>query len=824
MIHKELLSNLTKMTINNGFRLAAQLNHGFVGSEHLLWSLSRDDTAAARVLQNAGLDHELIRDLIEQYDRANSGEGQMLALTPEAARVFELAEAQAKRLSHRLIEPEHLLLGILQERECAASKLIASTGAEPDRIVGDLLALLGHEWPRKEQTGLEPKKQKKKTETKTLDQYSYDLSEAAWKGELDPVIGRQEEIQRVVQILSRRTKNNPVLIGEPGVGKTAVAEGLARRIVENDVPENLVGKRLVSLDMTAMLAGTKFRGDFEERIKSVIQEAGQADNVILFIDELHILIGAGNAEGGMDAANILKPALSRGEIQVIGATTLDEYRKHIEKDVALERRFQPVTVNEPSQEDSVAILTGLRPRYEEHHKLTITDEAVDVAVKMSGRYIQDRYLPDKAIDLIDEAASRVRTRSLTAPPFLKELEKRIAALDAEKKEAVRSQDFERAAILRDRQRTLRTEMDTGRAEWERQRTDTVTGEDVADVVSLWTGIPVTMLTEDESARLLRLEETLHQRVIGQDEAVKAVAKAIRRGRVGLGDPGRPVGSFLFLGPTGVGKTELCKALAEAMFQDEEAMIRVDMSEMMERHTVSKLIGSPPGYVGYDEGGQLTEKVRRKPYSVILFDEVEKAHPDVWNILLQIMEDGRLTDAQGRKVDFKNAVIVMTSNIGAQDITERRKALGFGGGQPEQETQPQDEIRAKVMDSIKKTFRPELLNRIDDIVVFHQLDRDHIRKIARNLLKKLEGRIAERGVCLEVDEAALDVLVGKGFDPVMGARPLRRAIQSSIEDAAAEKLLDGGFREGDTMLVTASDGEIIIESKKTVKQLVALPQG
>jgi ATP-dependent Clp protease ATP-binding subunit ClpC len=811
MIHKESLSGYSKSAINGAFRLAAELGHRYAGSEHFLWSLSHEDSgAASKVLQNAGLNHELIRDVIAGTPK-EKGLPPPTGMTAEAGRTLELAEAQSKKLGHKMVDPEHILLGILQDPSCAAFGLIRSTGARADMIATALLETLNVDWPRKEAPAPNPKKPETK-ETKILDKYSFDLSEAAHRGELDPVIGRNEETQRVVQILSRRTKNNPVLIGEPGVGKTAVAEGLAQRIASGDVPEHLRGKRLLSIDMAGMLAGTKFRGDFEERIKAVIEEAAKSDDIILFIDELHTLIGAGNAEGGMDSANILKPALSRGEIQVVGATTLDEYRKHIEKDAALERRFQPVTVNEPTQEVALEILKGLRSRYEAHHGLTITDGALEAAVTMSSRYIQDRSLPDKAIDLVDEAGSRVRTYGQATPPSLVDLEKKIEALDEEKKDAVAAQDYEKAAVIRDQQKVLRDDLEARRAAWSDNRADVVTAEDVAGVVSMWTGIPVTMLNEDESARLLRLEETLHNRVVGQDEAVKAVAKAIRRGRVGLGDPNRPVGSFLFLGPTGVGKTELCKALAEAMFQDEDAMIRIDMSELMERHTVSKLIGSPPGYVGYDEGGQLTEKVRRKPYSVILFDEVEKAHPDVWNILLQIMEDGRLTDAQGRKVSFKNTVVVMTSNIGAQDITERKKSLGFGTGAAEEETQSQTEIRQKVMESLKKTFRPELLNRIDDIVVFHQLGREHIRLVANTMLQKLEERLTQRGIKLTVEDSALDLLVEKGFDPALGARPLRRAIQSTIEDAAAEKLLSGDFKEGDSMNVSAVEGEFVIEKK------------
>jgi ATP-dependent Clp protease ATP-binding subunit ClpC len=632
----------------------------------------------------------------------------------------------------------------------------------------------------------------------------------ARNGQLDPVIGRMNEIQRVIQILSRRTKNNPVLIGEPGVGKTAIAEGLAQKIVSGDVPETLLDKRVVSLDLTSMVAGTKYRGDFEERIKTALEEVVKAGDVILFIDEMHTIIGAGAAEGAIDAANIIKPALGRGEIQVIGATTLNEYRKHIEKDAALERRFQPVMVNEPTQEESILILKGLRDRYEAHHKLNITDEAIEAAVTMSSRYINDRYLPDKAIDLVDEAASRVRMENLKIPAGLKELEMKKEALIKEKEAAVKSQDFERAAKLRDSERQLDEEIDKARQQWESVRTGdrgSVGPEDIGAVVSGWTGIPVTSITQGESERLLNMEKVLHERVIGQEEAVSAVARAIRRGRVGLKDPKRPIGSFLFLGPTGVGKTELCRALAEAMFGDENAMVRVDMSEYMEKHTVSKFIGSPPGYVGYDEGGQLTEKVRRKPYSVLLFDEIEKAHPDVFNILLQVLEDGVLTDAQGRRVDFKNTIIVMTSNVGARNITERQKKLGFTIESEDTDEKRHEYIQSAIKDELKRTFKPEFLNRVDEIIIFHQLSRENIREICAKMLKTVSSRIADMGIALHADDAALDLLAEKGFDPVYGARPLRRTIQSAVEDAAAEKILDGTLKSGDKVLVTVRDGNI-----------------
>ncbi|MDR2530686.1 MAG: ATP-dependent Clp protease ATP-binding subunit, partial [Oscillospiraceae bacterium] len=643
--------------------------------------------------------------------------------------------------------------------------------------------------------------------TPTLDRYSRDLTAMASEGKLDPVVGRDEEVTRIIQILSRRTKNNPVLIGEPGVGKTAVVEGLAQKVVAGDVPEDLRGRRIVMLDLAAMVAGTKYRGEFEERIKDTIDEVLQSNGmIILFLDEMHTIIGAGSAEGTLDASNIIKPALSRGEMQVIGATTIDEYRKHIERDRALERRFQTVMVNEPSQEDSIRILHGLKDRYEAHHKLTITDEAIEAAVKMSARYISDRFLPDKAIDLVDEACSRVRMQSRTVPPDLRELEESLEKTSNEKDEAVRGQDYERAAALRDSESKLIEELKEKRERWETSevtaRTNVIV-DDIAAVVGLWTGVPVTNLTQDDSARLIDLENILHRRVVSQDEAVSAVSKAIRRGRLGLKDPKRPTGSFLLLGPTGVGKTELCKALAEALFGDEQAMIKVDMSEFMEKHTVSRLIGSPPGYVGYDEGGQLTEKVRRKPYSVILFDEIEKAHPDVFNIMLQIMEDGVLTDGHGHRVDFKNTVIVMTSNLGARSITNDYRPLGFNVGSASGE-KSYDEIKKSVTDELKKTFRPEFLNRIDDVIVFNQLSKENIREIARNMIREVAKRVDALGITLTAEDDAVDLLAASGYDPVYGARPLRRAIQSAIEDGISEKLLDGTFKSGDSIALKAVD--------------------
>ena len=634
------------------------------------------------------------------------------------------------------------------------------------------------------------------------------MTEAARKGEIDPVIGRQEEIERVIQILSRRTKNNPCLIGEPGVGKTAVAEGLALKIIEGDVPEPLKNKRIVSLDLTGMIAGTKYRGEFEDRISKAIEEVKKSGDVILFIDELHTIIGAGSAEGSADTANILKPSLARGDFQVIGATTINEYRKYIEKDAALERRFQPVTVGEPSEDEAVEILKGLRDRYEAHHKVKISDEAITAAVKLSSRYIADRFLPDKAIDLIDEAASRVRLRAYTAPDDLHEIENRIKTLQQEKEEAVNTQDFERAAELRDEEKKLRQELADRKADWESKharKNGEVTPEDIAQIVSGWTGVPVVQLTEEESTRLLKLESILHERIIGQDVAVSAVAKAIRRGRVGLKDPNRPVGSFIFLGPTGVGKTELCKALAQAMFGDENAMIRFDMSEYMEKHTVSKLIGSPPGYVGYDEGGQLTEAVRRRPYAVLLFDEIEKAHPDVFNMLLQILDDGRLTDSQGRHVNFRNTIIIMTSNVGARLITEKQQALGFFGGE-ETPKNDNESIRELVLAELKKVFKPEFLNRVDDTIVFHKLTSEDIAKIAANLLKSLQSRLKDLDIDTTFTDTAVQAVAKAGFDEVYGARPLRRAIQSHIEDAISEKILDGSIKNGDHIICDYQDGK------------------
>ena len=818
MRFEDRFTEKAKAALQYAHEAAAEMGHGYVGSEHILLGIMNDNTGlAAKVLHDAGIDKEMVKALMEKMvGRGEAGSTTQQGLTPRAKRIIELALTDANRLRHNYIGTEHLLLGILRESDSVAAKIITATGADLNRLYTNIIDTFNSRDYQKQ--GVSAERDRRFSDTKTLDQFSRDLTDAALKGQLDPVIGREDEIQRVVQILSRRTKNNPVLIGEPGVGKTAIAEGLAQRVVTGDVPETLKGKRVVSLDLTGMVAGTKYRGDFEERIKNAIDEVKKAKDVILFIDELHTIIGAGAAEGAIDAANIIKPALGRGEIQIVGATTLSEYKKYIEKDAALERRFQPVVINEPSEEASIQILMGLRDKYEAHHKLKITDEAIKAAVEMSSRYINDRYLPDKAIDLIDEAASRVRMENMKLPPDLQRLEGEVNSIAAEKEAAVRNQDFEQAARLRDAEQYKREELKKMREQWESKRRGggrEVLPEDIAEVVSGWTGIPVTSITEDESERLLKMEEILHKRVVGQDDAVTAVAKAIRRGRVGLKDPKRPIGSFLFLGPTGVGKTELCKALAEAMFGDENAMIRIDMSEYMEKHAVSKLIGSPPGYVGFEEGGQLTEKIRRHPYSVVLFDEIEKAHEDVFNIMLQIMDDGLLTDSQGRHVDFKNTIIVMTSNIGARNITSKTTQLGFSANEPDGDgTISQEKIKETVMEDLRRAFKPEFLNRIDEIIVFHQLTKDNIRDIARNMLTTVKGRLAKMDIDLEADESAVDYLAEHGFDPVYGARPLRRLIQSTLEDKAAEKILDNEIKAGDKVIAFAENDKLDLKEAET----------
>jgi len=794
---------------------AVELGHTMIGSEHILYGLSHDDGGvAARILNNAGLQSRLIVDLIvKMIGRGEFTDTLPQGFTPRAKSIANVACIEANSRGYTSAEPEHLLLGLLREYESNAAKIIFTTGLDIDKIFTDLIDSIGSNVFRPIPVVTRMSGQSgKKNDTKVLDQFSRDLTEAAVIGKLDPVIGRETEIQRVIQILSRRTKNNPVLIGEPGVGKTAIAEGLALSIVAGEAPETLLNKRIVTLDLSGMLAGTKYRGDFEERIKAAIEEVQNAGDIILFIDELHTIIGAGAAEGAIDAANIIKPLLGRGEMQIIGATTLNEYRKHVEKDAALERRFQPVTIEEPTQEESLEILKGLRDKYEEHHKLKITDDALEAAVNLSSRYINDRFLPDKAIDLIDEASSRVRLEKLKLPPELKELEAQKDELSKEKETAIRNQDFESAAGVRDREKELNEKIASARRNWEeakRGNTKSVDAEDIAMIVSGWTGIPVTSITQDEGERLLKMEESLHNRVVGQDEAVTAIAKALRRGRVGLKDPKRPIGSFLFLGPTGVGKTELCKALAEAMFGDENAMLRIDMSEYMDKHTTSKMIGSPPGYVGYDEGGNLTEKVRRRPYSVLLFDEIEKAHEDVFNIMLQIMEDGVLTDSQGRRVDFKNTIIVMTSNAGARNITESRTKLGFNASDEDGGNSDYEQIREAVMEEVKRVFKPEFLNRIDETIVFHKLSKEDIKEICVKMLEMVKDRMNAVGINMSVDESALELLSEMGYDPVYGARPLRRKIQSAVEDTVAERMLEGKIKEGDKITITAKDEKIEI---------------
>ncbi len=814
MAMEDRMTDNVKRVLTLAQSAAAEFGKNNIGTEHLLLAMAEaEGSTAAEVMQDFGLDAALLRELLAgRTARRPIPERMEPTLTQQSMRAFENAAMEANRMRSPEIGTGHLLLGLLRQQDSGAGALLNTAGVSLQEMYNAVLRKLRERAEQARQPVAAGARQEE-NKTETLDQFSRDLNALARQGKLDPVIGRETEIERVIQILSRRTKNNPVLIGEPGVGKTAIAEGLAQKIVEGSVPESMLGKRVLALDLTGMVAGTKYRGDFEERIKNALEEAKKAGDVILFIDELHTIIGAGAAEGAMDAANIVKPMLGRGEIQVVGATTLNEYRKYVEKDAALERRFQPVTVNEPTPEQSVEILKGLREKYEAHHGLTITDEAIETAVKMSARYINDRYLPDKAIDLIDEAASRGRMENQKTPPDVAELQQKKLAVQREKDAAVEAQDYEKAAALRDEEKKLEETLTNAKRCWSMTGTGNrqVTPEDIAQVVSGWTGIPVASIKEDEGERLLKMEEILHRRVIGQDEAVTAVAKAIRRGRVGLKDPKRPIGSFLFLGPTGVGKTELCKALAEAMFGDENAMIRIDMSEYMEKHTVSRLIGSPPGYVGYDEGGQLTEKVRTKPYSVILFDEIEKAHEDVFNILLQIMDDGRLTDGQGRKVDFKNAVVVMTSNVGARSLTEKRTRLGFAEGEgTDPDTADYEELKQLVNEDLKRTFKPEFLNRIDEIVVFHRLTRENIRAICRNMLQTVTGRLAGMEITMQVSDEAVELLADKGFDPVYGARPLRRAIQSAVEDTAAEEILAGTVKAGDTVVLTAENGKLILK--------------
>ena len=784
---------------------ARELGHNYVGTEHLLLGLLQaEDTPASRALTQAGVEYDAV---LRQTERLTGrGDYQFtdsFGYTPRTKKIIEMSLYEAKTLNNNYIGTEHLLLALIREREGIAARILQDLGVDLNELRKAMNEGSG-------EGGGKPGSSRGtgSKETPTLDKYGKDLTKLARDSELDPVIGRADEISRIIQILSRRTKNNPVLIGDPGVGKTAIIEGLAQRIVSGDIPEMLKNKRVVTLDLGGMLAGTKYRGEFEERIKTAIDELIASGNTILFIDELHTIVGAGASEGSVDASNILKPALARGEMQVVGATTLDEYRKHIEKDAAFERRFQPVTVGEPSQDEAKQILFGLRDRYEAHHKARITDEAVNAAVELSARYISDRYLPDKAIDLMDEAASKVRLQAYVSPPDLKELEARIEEARKEKEEAVNNQNYERAAQVRDEEMQLRKKMEEMRKSWEDARKEekcVVTDEDVAQVVASWTGIPVKKLTEDESHRLLQLEATLHGRVIGQDEAVSAVARAIRRARAGLKDPKRPIGSYIFLGPTGVGKTELAKALAESMFGDENAMIRLDMSEYMEPHSVSKLTGSPPGYVGYDDGGQLTEKVRRKPYAVVLFDEIEKAHPDVFNALLQILEDGRLTDSKGRTVDFKNTILIMTSNVGANRLNKSNR-LGFGADEGSKASD-YERMRETMMEELKRAFRPEFLNRVDEIILFHALEKEQTQEIVKLMLKSVIGRLEERGIFLSVTPEVEAYLAETGFDPTYGARPLRRAIQQQVEDTLSEEILSSRVQLGDKVQAVMQDGKL-----------------
>ncbi|KRV43786.1 ATP-dependent protease ATP-binding subunit ClpC [Bacillus altitudinis] len=786
---------------------AIRLGHKNIGTEHILLGLVREgEGIAAKALEALGL----VSDKIQKEVESLIGRGQEVSqaiphYTPRAKKVTELSMDEARKLGHSYVGTEHILLGLIREGEGVAARVLNNLGVSLNKARQQVLQLLGSN-----ETGASASGSNSNANTPTLDSLARDLTAIAKEDSLDPVIGRSKEIQRVIEVLSRRTKNNPVLIGEPGVGKTAIAEGLAQQIIHNEVPEILRDKRVMTLDMGTVVAGTKYRGEFEDRLKKVMDEIRQAGNIILFIDELHTLIGAGGAEGAIDASNILKPSLARGELQCIGATTLDEYRKYIEKDAALERRFQPIQVDQPSVDESIQILRGLRDRYEAHHRVSITDEAIEAAVKLSDRYISDRFLPDKAIDLIDEAGSKVRLRSFTTPPNLKELEQKLDEVRKEKDAAVQSQEFEKAASLRDTEQRLREKVEVTKKSWKEkqgQENSEVSVDDIAMVVSSWTGVPVSKIAQTETDKLLNMEQLLHSRVIGQDEAVVAVAKAVRRARAGLKDPKRPIGSFIFLGPTGVGKTELARALAESIFGDEEAMIRIDMSEYMEKHSTSRLVGSPPGYVGYDEGGQLTEKVRRKPYSVVLLDEIEKAHPDVFNILLQVLEDGRLTDSKGRTVDFRNTILIMTSNVGASEL-KRNKYVGFN---VQDESQNYKDMKGKVMGELKRAFRPEFINRIDEIIVFHSLEKKHLKEIVSLMSDQLTKRLKEQDLSIELTEAAKAKIADEGVDLEYGARPLRRAIQKHVEDRLSEELLKGNIEKGQHIVLDVEDGEIVVKA-------------
>ena len=788
-VNLEVYSQSGLQIFQNALKFAARMGHGYLGSEHLLWALAKEGGRSALLLKQYGLDDKLVEEYIRRYDGSAAGiKARAIQISGEADEVLGQAQTAAKARGHEKTGPEDILAGILSTGECAAVQLLWSLGVNTEEMKKELP--VGEEEYAAEEETVHTQEEEEEGES-YLEKYGSDMTRKAEEGQFDPVIGRDDVVERLVQVLSRRTKNNPVLIGDPGVGKTAVVEGLAQRIASGRIPLNLKHKKIIAVDLVGMISGTRFRGDFEERMKAFLGEAQEDEDIILFIDELHTIMGAGaGTSEAMDAANILKPVLARGDLQIIGATTGNEYRQHIEKDAALERRFQPVSVEEPDIEDTVEILEGLKKRYEDFHGLTITDEAVRAAAQLSARYIQDRFLPDKAIDLLDEAASRIRTRGMTEPPQLQELDDQIAATQKEKKAAAQAQAYERAAVLRDRQNELERTLKERQEAWQKSQKKAVDAQDIAAVVAAWTGIPVTMLTMDEKERLRSLEAV------------------IRRGRTGVADPGRPMGSFLFLGPTGVGKTELCRALAQAMFQDENAMIRLDMSEYMESYTVSKLIGSPPGYVGHDEGGQLTEQVRKHPYSIVLFDEIEKAHPDVWNALLQILDDGRLTDSQGRTVSFKNTVIVLTSNVGARDILGK-KSLGFVRTDRDEKAQREENIRSRVMEEVKRTFQPEFLNRLDEIIVFHQLEEKDVRQIAGHMTEQFARRLEGQGVHLQITEQAVDVLAQVGFDPVYGARPLRRAIQSALQNKVADKLLEEDFDTDEVIVVDAKEGELCL---------------
>ena len=813
-------TNSAEKAIESANNLAIELGHNYIGTEHILYGLSKEQTGIAqKVLSNQNITPENIKEKIEELIGTQEIIQDTIGFTPRTKRIFENAYKQARKLGSEYIGTEHILIGIMREGDSVAIRIMLDLGVDPQKLYNEIVKVINED----EDTNQSEHKQELNNlgsynQTQNLNQYGTDLTKQAIEGKLDPIIGRKTEIERVIQILSRRTKNNPCLIGEPGVGKTAVVEGLAEKIISDDVPEMLKQKRVVSIDISSMVAGAKYRGDFEERIKKCLNEVKKAGDVILFIDEIHTIVGAGSAEGAIDAANILKPLLARGEIQLIGATTLNEYRKYIEKDAALERRFSPVTVNEPTASDTIKILEGIQDKYEAHHNVKISKEAILSAVNLSERYITDRFLPDKAIDLIDEAASKVRMNIYTQPDNLKQIEEEIEKTTYEKEEAIRTQHFEKAAKLRDSEHALKEKLKIEQEKWSSKNTRKVTElseEDIAEVIANWTGIPVKKLTQDENEKLKDLEKNLHERVVGQNEAVQAVAKAIKRGRVGLKDPKRPIGSFLFLGPTGVGKTELSKALSESLFGSEDAMIRVDMSEYMEAHSTAKLIGSPPGYVGYDDGGQLTEKVRRKPYSVILFDEIEKAHPDVMNMLLQILEDGRLTDAQGRTVNFKNTVIIMTSNVGARLITEN-KTLGFTKAledQNQDEQKKYEETKKEVLAELKKQFRPEFINRIDELIVFHKLNNDEILQIIDIMLKEVVKRMQENNITISVDKSVKELIAKKGIDKAYGARPLRRTIQNLVEDKLAEEILEGNIKSGQKAKIIASEDDIIINKQK-----------